>query len=291
VAAATPTLNVCGLTWGYWKNHVSLWPITSLTLGSQTYTQAELQTILGMAVKGDQSIEMAHQLIAVKFNVLNGTQIATANGAIANADSLLSQFTGKLPCGVATSSTIGAQMVAAAGKLDTFNSDGKAQPGCSVTGGGGCQGSIGNFVWNDANFNGIQDLGELGLAGVTVRLRDANNNLLATTTTNSNGQYEFLNLCNATYLVEVVTPSGYAPTVVGAGGDSGQDSNPSPSIVVLSTGNSSNQSTDFGFFRTSCSGVIGEFVLEGSQWKRNSGRRRTWDLRCGLKPEVFGNRG
>jgi len=252
-------LNICGLTWGYWKNHVSMWPITSLVLGSQSYSQTELQTILGLAVKGDQSIEMAHQLIAAKFNVLNGTPIATANGAIAAADGLLSQFSGKLPYSVAASSTVGAQMVTAAGNLNTFNSDGKAQPGCSVTS-TGPQGSIGNFVWSDANFNGIQDLGETGIAGVTVKLRDANNNLLATTTTNANGQYDFTNLANGTYVVEIVTPSGYTPTLVGAGGDTGNDSNQNPTIVVLTTGNSSNQSVDFGFYKTSCTGVIGDLV-------------------------------
>src|SRR5579885_1383653 len=51
IVIAPPTTNVCGLTWGYWKNHVSAWPVTSLVLGSQTYSQAELITILGMAVK------------------------------------------------------------------------------------------------------------------------------------------------------------------------------------------------------------------------------------------------
>ena len=31
-------------------------------------------------------------------------------------------------------------------------------------------GTIGNFVWNDLNGNGVQDPGEPGIAGVTVRL-------------------------------------------------------------------------------------------------------------------------
>jgi len=231
-----------------------------MVLGSQTYSQTELHAILKAAVKGDQSIEMAHQLIAAKFNVLNGTQIATANGSITAADSLLSQFSGKLPYGVPASSTLGAQMVTVAGQLDNFNSDGKAQPGCS-TSGGGCQGSIGNFVWNDVNGNGIQDLGEAGIAGVTVRLRDANNVLISSTTTDTNGQYQFSGLCAGTYIVEVVPPSGYSPTVSNAPGSlTTNDSNPSPSIVVLTTGNSSNESTDFGFVKTSCTGVIGDFV-------------------------------
>src|SRR5205085_7072610 len=80
--------NVCGLTWGYWKNHA--WPTTSLVLGSQTYSQAELSNLLSLPVAGDASINLAHQLIAAKFNVLAGTNPSTDGGAIAAADSLLS---------------------------------------------------------------------------------------------------------------------------------------------------------------------------------------------------------
>ncbi len=256
-----PATNICGLTWGYWKNHVSLWPMTSMMLGNQTYSQTELQTILGTAVKGDVSIELAHQLIAAKFNVANGTQISTANGAIAAADALLAQFTGKLGYNVAASSTVGAQIVSVAAQLDNFNQDGKAQPGCSTTGGTGPNASIGNFVWYDANNNGIQDLGETGISGVTVRLRDSNNVLLKTTTTNANGQYDFTGLNAGAYIVELDTPSGYSPTTANApGSTNGNDSNPSPTIVVLPTNNSSDQTIDFGFKKTSCSGSIGDLV-------------------------------
>src|SRR5207244_759576 len=129
--------------------------------------------------------------------VLNGTNIATANGSITAADNLLATLAGKLPYNTAASSTLGQQMVSIAAQLETFNSDGIAQPGCNV-GTGGFQGSIGNFVWEDANFNGIQDLGEVGIAGVTVRLRDANNNLLSTKVTDSNGQYQFTGLAAGT---------------------------------------------------------------------------------------------
>src|SRR6185437_2586506 len=71
------------------------------------------------------------QLIAAKFNVLNGTPQSTDGGAISAADTLLSGFTGKLPYNVDPNSTIGQQMTTDAGKLDYFNSDGIAQPGCS----------------------------------------------------------------------------------------------------------------------------------------------------------------
>jgi len=124
----TSRANVCGLTWGYWKNHT--WPTNTLILGSQTYNATELKNLLKQPVSGDASINLAHQLIAAKFNVLNGTDVSTANGAITAADNLLKLYTGKLALNVPSSSTVGQQFVTVAGKLDFFNSDGAAQPGC-----------------------------------------------------------------------------------------------------------------------------------------------------------------
>ena len=51
---------------------------------------------------------------------------------------------------------------------------------------------IGNYVWFDANENGIQDSGELPIGGVTVRLRNSGGTLLATAVTNPLGQYFFV---------------------------------------------------------------------------------------------------
>lgn len=76
---------------------------------------------------------------------------------------------------------------------------------------------LGDFVWWDINDNGIQDAGEPGIDGVTVKLyADANsdnipdsNVPLFTTTTNASGQYLFNNLCTGKYIVSIVTPDGY----------------------------------------------------------------------------------
>src|SRR5262249_9045267 len=132
IASPPPPSNVCGLTWGFWKNHVSAWPGTTLVLGSQTYSQSELTAILGMAVKGDARIRLAHQLTAAKLNVANGTPISTAGTNITAADAELSQFAGKLPYNVKPSSTLGQQMTQTSDNLDDFNSDGKLQPGCTT---------------------------------------------------------------------------------------------------------------------------------------------------------------
>src|SRR5690606_34718358 len=50
------------------------------------------------------------------------------------------------------------------------------------------------YVYVDWNNNGIKEVGEAGIAGVTVHLTDANGNLLGVTvTTDANGKYCFVN--------------------------------------------------------------------------------------------------
>ena len=64
--------------------------------------------------------------------------------------------------------------------------------------------SLGNLVWLDVNNNGLADVGEPGLAGVTVRLIAANGStVLSTTTTDASGNYLFSSLPAGTYIVEV----------------------------------------------------------------------------------------
>jgi hypothetical protein len=64
--------------------------------------------------------------------------------------------------------------------------------------------SIGDRVWKDANANGLQDSGEAGISGVTVQLLSGST-VIATTTTNSSGNYSFNSLVAGTYTVKIVT--------------------------------------------------------------------------------------
>lgn len=122
-ATAMPTAlpGVCPLTQGFWKNHSELWPVTSLTLGGRTYTQAQLLEILRTSTVGDASIILAHQLIAAKLNVAAGasTSISTT---IADADALLASVKA-LPANVPPSGSKGQQMVALAITLDDYNNN------------------------------------------------------------------------------------------------------------------------------------------------------------------------
>jgi len=127
--AITPVTFACPLVQGLWKNRLDSWPVTSLTLGSQTYTQAELLTLFDTPPRGDASVILAHQLIAAKLNIANGSNPAPIRSAIADADKVLSQFFGKLPYNVGTSSAIGQQMVNDANVLDRYN-NGDLTPDC-----------------------------------------------------------------------------------------------------------------------------------------------------------------
>src|SRR5262245_10962516 len=127
--AITPVKFGCPLGQGLWKNHPDTWPVTSLTLGNQTYTQAELLTLFDTSPEGDASVILAHQLITAKLNIANGSNPAPIRSAIADADKLLSQFSGKLPYNVGTSSDIGQQMVNDANVLDRYN-NGDLTPNC-----------------------------------------------------------------------------------------------------------------------------------------------------------------
>jgi LPXTG-site transpeptidase (sortase) family protein len=88
--------------------------------------------------------------------------------------------------------------------------------------------SLGNFVWLDANGNGIQDAGETGINGVTVELYTGAGALVATTTTANvagvDGTYGFTNLTPGYYYVVFTPPPGYSITLLNQGADAALDS-------------------------------------------------------------------
>jgi hypothetical protein len=127
------TTGTCPLTQGFWKNHPKAWPVSSLTIGGVSLTEAQLITILKTAPKGgDATLILVHQLIAALLNVANGSvPSALVRSTITDAQSLL---TGNIGAGgtitsVKASSPTGQKMVADAAILDSFNS-GSFSPGC-----------------------------------------------------------------------------------------------------------------------------------------------------------------
>ncbi|MGH1438402.1 MAG: SdrD B-like domain-containing protein, partial [Lewinella sp.] len=99
---------------------------------------------------------------------------------------------------------------------------------CSVLIRNNGQAVVGNFVWIDEDCDGIQDDGELGLAGVTVTITgtDMNGNpVTATTVTDENGAYLFTNLPSGfDYKVTFSEPDGYDYAPANEGGNDELDS-------------------------------------------------------------------
>ncbi|MBN8439229.1 MAG: carboxypeptidase regulatory-like domain-containing protein [Candidatus Accumulibacter sp.] len=128
--------------------------------------------------------------------------------------------------------------------------------------------SIGDFVWEDKNYNGVQDGGESGIANVTVKLLNSANTVLATTTTDSSGKYLFSNLNPGDYKVQVVAPSGYGVTKQDQGSDNAKDSDINSSgITALTTLSADEDDTswDAGLFRKAS---VGDKVWE--DWNHNN---------------------
>ena len=120
------------------------------------------------------------------------------------------------------------------------------------------KGVIGDRVWSDANGNGVQDPGEVGLGGVSLKLSrvgadgvcgTADDVVMATTTSAADGSYLFTGLAPDTYCVAATQPAGatltggtnpHGPIVLGAG------------QIYLDA--------DFGF-KTNATGQIGNLVF------------------------------
>lgn len=112
------------LTQGYWKNHQGVWAaFAPLTLGSNSYTSQQLETILQTPVRGDASIALAHQLIAAMLSTaVNNTDPTPILSVLADANNLIGS--GTIPEGVAPSSPLGQAMASDESVLDDYNNGG-----------------------------------------------------------------------------------------------------------------------------------------------------------------------
>lgn len=89
LSASSGTHEQCRFTLGYWKNHPSAWPVSSLKLGNVTYSKANLLLVLGQPSLGNGLTILGHQLVAAKLNALLAAPPAGIVSAIASADAIV----------------------------------------------------------------------------------------------------------------------------------------------------------------------------------------------------------
>jgi SdrD B-like domain len=129
--------------------------------------------------------------------------------------------------------------------------------------------SLGDFVWNDLNQNGIQDAGEPGIPNVTVNLLNAaGTSILSTTTTDAFGNYGFSGLDSIGYVLEFLTPAGFTRTLqhsFGSATANNSDANATTgrtNVVTLIAGER-NPTIDAGFYE---SFPLGNLKLGDKVW-------------------------
>lgn len=134
--------------------------------------------------------------------------------------------------------------------------------------------SVGDYVWKDADHDGIQDSGEPGIKGVVLTIKDESGNAVTdvlghpvgSVTTDDNGYYLFPLLpVGHTYTVSIDTAAsatalaGLAPTLANQGGDTAVDSSTgSATSVLMTTDGQKDLTLDFGFYDAPVS--IGDYV-------------------------------
>ncbi len=245
-----------------WSNGSSAALNGSLTAGTYTVTVTDANgcTVTASAtVTSPPQLTCSSQVVSsvTTFNGSNGSVSASAAGGAGN-------FTFNWSNG------------------STLSTVSNLSPGAytvTVTDGNGCTctsvvtlinpSKIGNFVWNDLNGNGLQDTGEPGVEGVTVRLIGTNssgNQINLVTTTNASGNYFFDGLNAGTYQVKVSPPTLHVFTQANAGNDDTIDSDFNPadsltSVFALAQGVYDSK-WDAGLVELDEKTNIGDFVWE-----------------------------
>ncbi|QMW00876.1 SdrD B-like domain-containing protein [Spirosoma foliorum] len=124
--------------------------------------------------------------------------------------------------------------------------------------------SLGDYVFLDANKDGIQNTGDTPIAGVTVTLY-TNGVASATTVTDASGLYSFTGLTpgnSHSYVVGFTAPVGYTATLANTGSDDTKDSDADPitgkTQSVTLAPDENNPTLDAGFYVPSAG--LGDYV-------------------------------
>jgi hypothetical protein len=114
-------------------------------------------------------------------------------------------------------------------------------------------GSLSGTLYLDANKNSTLNSGEAGISGLTVNLVDASGNIVATTTTGSDGTYSFAGIVAGSYTVTAPSASGTA-TLETAG-----------SLNVTVSANQNSGNNNFGYVLPALGSLSGTLYVDGNK--------------------------
>lgn len=191
----------------------------SLALTSVSTTGTGIQTLWTSRPSAQLSVDPldASNLAGGATVWCDGTTVVSGNGTSADCPTSIAEVTGLrfLRAGdFAPEDAFGANIVMvpssnAGGDVYVNITSGRAdgvsqQVGPASRAIAVVESSIGDFVWEDLNANGIQDEGEPGISGFPVSISgtDVDGNVVSrSTTTDSNGLYSFTGLASGTYRI------------------------------------------------------------------------------------------
>ncbi len=132
-------------------------------------------------------------------------------------------------------------------------------------------GAIGNLVWIDENGDGIQDVGEPGIPGVTVTATNPADGTVLTTTTDTDGGYIFTDLPAGKYDVlvdETTLPSGMTQSMnpVLPGSDFGNQTQVGNGYSITIGDGEENMTGDFGYIWEDPMGNQGTAAIGDRVW-------------------------
>ncbi|MBA8760809.1 YSIRK-type signal peptide-containing protein, partial [Staphylococcus schleiferi subsp. coagulans] len=150
--------------------------------------------------------------------------------------------------------------------------------------------TIGDFVWEDGDHNGVQNEGETGLANVTVTLKNEQGEVVAETQSDAQGHYQFTNVKKGKYEVVFTTPEGYEATSKHTTANTEKDSD---GLVAKIEVTKDDNSIDAGFFPLKNwnpeepTYTIGDFVWEDGDHNgvQNEGEKGLANVTVTLKNE------
>lgn len=127
-------------------------------------------------------------------------------------------------------------------------------------------GTVGDFVWNDSNGNGVQDFGEQGIKNIRILLINiTTGEIQGDTTTDNSGMYLFDKVPTGQYYIKVFTPTGYlvtSPNIGSDDSDSDIDNGRGPNTSTVFTVNpgENKNGMDIGFIK--CASISGRVFFD-----------------------------